>query len=207
MCSGHNSTKVEKKGNVRKFIRHFKDPRFIMNIHPFPWKRLFLFCLGLFLASAFCMKWMEKDLVQNGSLFTIIGLEISYPAEKITAILSGLDAPVKTILRYHLSFDFVFMAGVYPGIACMCMMARQKWSGKKISYLLVPMALLQPVAWACDIAENCFLLKWTADPASVSQFGLYHTVVYVKWLIALAGVLLALPLLIAGRSKRKGSDS
>jgi hypothetical protein len=169
---------------------------------PFSWKRLFLFCLGLFLASAFCMKWMEKDLVQNGSLFTIIGLEISYPAEKVTAILSGLDVSVKTILRYHLSFDFVFMVGLYPGIACLCMMARNKWAGKNIRYLLVAMALLQPVAWICDIAENCFILKWIADPGTVSQFGLYHTVVYTKWLIALAGVLLALILLITGRSKK-----
>jgi hypothetical protein len=26
------------------------------------WLKLFLFCLGLFIASAFCMKWMESGL-------------------------------------------------------------------------------------------------------------------------------------------------
>lgn len=169
----------------------------------FPWKKLFLFCLGLFLASAFCMKWMEGDLVQGGSLFTIIGLEVSYPAEKVSAILSGLEAPVRTILRYHLSFDFVFMAGVYPGIACICMMARKKWVNKPIRSLLLMLAVLQLVACGCDIAENYFLLKWTADPGSVSQFGLYHTVVYTKWLIALTGALSSLLLLMIGSFKRK----
>ncbi len=53
-------------------------------------QKLFLFCLGLFAGTAFCMKWMESDFVHNGSLFTIIGLEISYSKEKIISILSWI---------------------------------------------------------------------------------------------------------------------
>ncbi|MCX6317140.1 MAG: hypothetical protein NTW29_07605 [Bacteroidetes bacterium] len=170
-----------------------------MSLQTFPWKKIFLFCSGLFLASAFCMKWMEGDLVQDGSLFTIVGLEVSYPAEKISALLASLDPPVRSILRYHLSFDFVFMAGVYPGIASLCMLARQKWAGRRVSSLLGGLALLQLVAWGCDIAENVLLLKWTAEPGSVSSFGLYHTLVYVKWLIALIGVLTAITFLLIRR--------
>jgi hypothetical protein len=90
------------------------------------WKNIFLLCLGIFAGTGFCMKWVEGDFVQNGSLFTIIGLEISYPKEQVSAILSGLDGPVKTILRYHLCFDFAFMLGVYPGIAALC-----RWPGIK----------------------------------------------------------------------------
>jgi hypothetical protein len=160
------------------------------------WKQLFLFCLGLFLGTAFCMKWMEGDFRQNGSLFTIIGLEATYSKERVISILSGLDESVKTIVRYHLCFDFAFMAGVYPGIACLCMMARSKRAGKWIRGFLLALALLQLVAWGFDIIENYFLLSWLKAPESLSSFGVYHTVVYAKWLIALAGVLAALVMFV-----------
>ena len=121
------------------------------------WQRLFLFSLGLFMGTAFCMKWMEGDFIQNGQKFTIIGLEISYSKDKVAAILAGLDEHVKTILRYHLSFDYVFMAAVYPGIAALCMMARGKSTGTGIQKILLALAILQIVAWGCDIFENYFL--------------------------------------------------
>ncbi|MEK7226966.1 MAG: hypothetical protein AAB221_14955, partial [Bacteroidota bacterium] len=73
-------------------------------------QRIFILCLGLFAASAFCMKWIEADFIQAGEKFTIIGLEISYPKEKVSNILAGLDDHVKALLRYQLVFDFVFMA-------------------------------------------------------------------------------------------------
>ncbi len=40
--------------------------------------------------------------------------------------MTGLDDHVRTILGYHLHFDFVFMPGVFPGIAALCMMAGEK---------------------------------------------------------------------------------
>src|SRR6188474_3934336 len=94
------------------------------------WHRLFLFCLGLFIAGAFAMKWMENDLLFNNEKISIFGLELFYTKEKIIEIFSGISDKVKTILGYHLSFDFIFMAGVYPGIACLCMLAAAKISGK-----------------------------------------------------------------------------
>lgn len=158
------------------------------------WQRLFLFCLGLFAASAFCMKWMEPAFIQDGKLFTIIGLEVSYSKEKVVTILSGIDDHVRTLLRYHLSFDFVFMAGVYPGIAALCMMARSKAGNNTLRLLLFALAVLQAVAWGCDIAENLFLLDWLKNPSAVGQFTLYHTIVWAKWVLALTGALLAIPL-------------
>ena len=158
------------------------------------WQKIFLFCLGLFIAAAFCMKWIENDFLQNRSLFTIIGLEITYPKEKVVSILSGVDDHVKTILRYHLSFDFVFMAGVYPGITALCMMAREKSYNKIIKNILLLLALLQPVAWGCDIYENISLLNWIKAPVIGSEFGTYHTIVAIKWIIALVGALSAIPL-------------
>jgi hypothetical protein len=163
------------------------------------WQKIFLFCLGLFVATAFCMKWMEGDFVQNGQKFTIIGLEISYSKEKLAAILAGLDEHVKTILRYHLSFDFVFMAGVYPGIAALCMMARHKLAAAGIRKILLVLAVLQMLAWGCDIFENYCLLKWIKDPVIGDEFNFYHIVVSVKWIFVLTGALFAVPLAVRKR--------
>ena len=163
------------------------------------WQRLFLFSLGLFAGTAFCMKWMEGDFVQNGQKFTVIGLELTYPKEIVAGIMAGLDEHVKMILRYHLSFDFVFMAGVYPGIAALCMMARSKLTGAGIRKILLAFALLQIVAWGCDIFENYCLLKWIKNPVIGDDFNFYHLVVSAKWIIALAGALFAIPLALKKR--------
>lgn len=159
------------------------------------WQRLFLFCLGLFLAGAFAMKWMESDLLYNNEKISIFGLELFYPKEKIVEIFSGISDKVKTILGYHLSFDFIFMAGVYPGIACLCMMAAAKINNKKLKRLLFIFALLQIFGWTFDVVENYYLLKWLKSPVIGNEFGFYHVVVYSKWIIALGGALVALLLL------------
>jgi hypothetical protein len=167
-----------------------------------PWKSLFWVCFGLAAGTAFCMKWMEADLWQHGEKFTIIGLEISYPKEKMITILSGLDDHVKTILRYHLSFDFAFMTGIYPGIAALCMLGRGKASRPGIRKFLFCLALLQMIAWGCDVTENIFLLKWTRDPLIGKEFGTYHFVVYTKWLIALTGAMTGI--MFSARRKSPG---
>ena len=165
------------------------------------WQKLFLFCLGIFIAAAFCMKWMENDLRQNGSLFTIIGLEITYPKERVISILSGLDEHVKTILRYHLSFDFVFMAGVYPGIAALCVMAREKIFNETLKKFLIALAALQLFGWCLDIYENVCLLKWIKNPVIESGFIFYHLIVYAKWIIALTGALTAIVSILFSKKK------
>lgn len=167
------------------------------------WRRLFLFSLGLFAAAAFCMKWMEGDFIQNGQKFTIIGLELTYTKERVAGIFAGLDEHVRTILRYHLSFDFAFMAGVYPGIAALCMLARGKLAGAGIRKILLVFAALQLVAWGCDIFENLSLLKWIKNPSIGDEFSFYHFVVSAKWIIALTGALLAVPFAFRKRNSLK----
>lgn len=160
------------------------------------WKSLFLFCLGLFIGSAICMKLMEKEFLNEGSLFTVIGLEISYSREQVFSIFSGMQEPVRSLLRFHLLFDFALMAGVYPGIASLCMMARFKTQRAWLRNILLVLAMLQVLAFACDVTENLFLLKWLDDPASISDFELYHMVVGVKWALALSGALLSIPVAV-----------
>ena len=157
------------------------------------WKSLFLFCLGLFAGTAICMKWLESEFVVNGRVFTIIGLEITYPKEQVAAIFQGLEEPARSLLRFQLLFDFAFMAGVYPGIAALCMMAVHKTRKPLFRQLLLALAALQGLAWACDNIENVFLLKWLRSPGTISDFGFYHMVVWVKWILALGAALIAIP--------------
>lgn len=171
------------------------------------WNRVFLFALGLFVAAAFAMKWIESDLHYNSEKISVFGLELFYPKEKIIEIFSGIDDKVRTILNYHLSFDFIFMAGCYPGIACLCMMAAEKIRSKAINRVLFILAFLQLFAWAFDIIENYYLLKWLKQPVIGNEFGFYHVIVYSKWAIALSGALLALSTLVATLFKRKNSQS
>ncbi|MBL7744372.1 MAG: hypothetical protein JNN00_12935 [Chitinophagaceae bacterium] len=164
------------------------------------WKNQFLVCLGLFIAAAFCMKWMENDFWVNGEKFTIMGLELFYPKEKVMAVLAGLDDHVGSILVYHLHFDFVFMTGVFPGIAALCMMAKEK-TGGTIKKILLAVAFLQIAAWGADVYENLSLLHWMKDPVIGDEFILYHFIVATKWIIALTGALSAIIVLVFIRKK------
>ena len=158
----------------------------------FRWRSLFLFCLGLFLASAFCMKWIESSFIHNGKLFTILGLELTYSKEQIISILSGIDTPIKSLLRYQLIFDFIFMLGVYPGIAALNRMAAFKVQSIRLKKFLLLMAFLQLIAWGCDISENLFLLNWLKKPDAINHLSTYHLIVIVKWGIALLGIITGL---------------
>jgi hypothetical protein len=171
-----------------------------MNLSYYRWKRLFLFGLGLFTGAAFCMKWMEEDLWVNNEKFTILGLELFYSAEKVENILSALDSRVQTILRYHLYFDFAFMAGVYPGITSLCMMAREKIISSRLKKVLYLLAAFQLLAWSADIIENYYLLQWIKEPVIGNEFGWYHGIVAAKWIIALAGVLFSVPVVLRKKS-------
>jgi hypothetical protein len=167
----------------------------MMNITLNSWKKLFLFCFGIAFGASFCMKWMEGDFIINAEKFTIIGLEISYPKEKVMAILAGSDLRVRTILGYHLAFDFIFMAGVYPAVASLCIMAREKFDSSSLRRIAYSLAALQVVAWGCDIGENSYLLKWLDNPVIDDSFVTYHVVVAVKWILVTAGILFSLSIL------------
>lgn len=163
------------------------------------WKILFGVCLGIFAGTAFCMKWIEPGFRVNDELFTILGLEIFYSQERVSAILSGINSSVRTLLQYHLVFDFAFMAGVYPGIAALCMMARNKVQGVTIKKILLLFALLQFVALVCDVTENIFLLNWINSPAEICCFHFYHFIVITKWILALSGAVAGILVLLLRR--------
>lgn len=166
------------------------------------WKQLFLFCLGLSLGASFCMKWIENDFWVKDEKFSIMGLELFYPKEKVTTILSNLSGQARTALNYHLHFDFAFMAGIFPGAASLCMMARNKMIAASWRKFFFVLAAFQLAGWAGDITENLYLLKWVKQPDIGNEFGFYHFIVASKWIIGLLAVVFAVPVLIT-RSKKE----
>jgi len=163
--------------------------------------RGFLFFLGITLGSAICMKWMEGQFLYEGKIFTILGLELQYPAEQMSTLLSGIEEPVKSLLRFHLRFDFVFMAGVYPGIAILCLWAAVRTPNPRYRKILQGFAMLQALAWYSDIRENLFLFQWIKDPGTITDLTGYHRVVWIKWILAISGLFIALPGLFLARKK------
>jgi hypothetical protein len=169
-----------------------------MNLNYKRWKKLLFLSLGIAVGTAFCMKWMESDFLVNGQKFTILGLELFYPAEKMVAVFNGMDSHVRTILGYHLAFDFGFMVGIYPCIAALCILATEKTSAKILKSLLIILAVFQLIAWGCDIAENSYLLKWLKNSPfekdiNQQELNNFHLIVGAKWIIALLGIILSLP--------------
>ena len=79
------------------------------------------------------------------------------------------------------------------------MMARDKVNNMGVGKLLLVLACLQVVSLGCDIAENSYLLTWLNKPVNGNEFQFYHIIVFIKWAIALAGALFAIPLAIRRR--------
>ena len=102
--------------------------------------------------------------------------------------MNGLDPAVKNILIYHLSFDFMFMVGVFPGVAALLMMGRNKLSNSQIRKFLLTLAILQLIAWGCDITENIWLMTWIKNGV-VDQLQAFRFLVIAKWIIVCAGIL------------------
>jgi len=162
------------------------------------WRSLFLVCFGITIATMFIMEWLAGDFWLNDQKFSILGLELFYSKRHALDVLTQIKQPARIALNYQLVFDFVFMTGIYPAIASLCMMARENLRNVVWRNILFALAMLQPVAWAFDISENIFLLSWVEKPVIGDEFSTYHTIVAAKWLIALTGALTAMTMLLLG---------
>ncbi len=160
------------------------------------WRNLFLFCIGLTIGTAFIMQWLGTDFWVNDERFSILGLELFYSKKEIIKLLTDIKQPAKIALNYHLTFDFVLMAGFYPGIASACMLVRERILQQKVKTILFTLAVLQPVAWIFDVIENSYLIQWVSTPEIGDEFSIYHNMVIIKWLIAACGILLSLMIYI-----------
>jgi hypothetical protein len=172
------------------------------------WLKLFLFCLGISIGTAFIMQWLAGDFWLKEERFSIFGLELFYSKQQVINVLTQLQEPAlrasKIALNYQLVFDFAFMAGIYPAIASACMLAKARSGSVGVRNFLFALAILQPLAWAFDVTENYYLLSWMQKPEIGEEFGVYHNLVAAKWIIAIVGGLAAF--ITWGFSKRKKSS-
>lgn len=169
------------------------------------WKYLFWFGAGLALAAGFCMKWLEPGFRINGQLFTILELEFHTDIVHVDRLFRNMDPVVRAAVHQHLVYDYAFMAGVYPGIAALCMLAGERFSSGAWKNIFFMLAVFQLFAWGFDIAENYYLLKWL-DAGKVSyQFRFFHLIVYSKWILAVVGFLCAILIVIFKRKKHTAS--
>ena len=74
------------------------------------------------------MRGLEAGFGAYGKSFYIPDLELFNRKENPEAVISGLGEHIKTIWHYPLQFDFVFRAGVYPGIMVLYLMKKQESS-------------------------------------------------------------------------------
>jgi hypothetical protein len=155
-----------------------------------------VFCFGLAVGSAFCMKWLESGFRIHGESFNMFGLELFYSKERVAFILANIDDAARTALRHHLYFDFTFMTGIFPAISALCMMARSKVASRTFQALLFILAASQMLAWAGDVAEDLFLLSWLDHPVIGKEFNTYHLIVAAKWIIGVSGFLVSACILV-----------
>jgi hypothetical protein len=193
VLSKHNGSENKKKAKPKDF--YFQLSIMLMRSAYQRWLKLFLFSFGIALASSFIMQWLAGDFWLGDEKFSILGLELFYSKKDVIKILTEVQLPARLALHYQLIFDFAFMAGVYPAIASLCMMAREKLLAGGTRNFLFALAILQPVAWAFDVTENIYLLHWLSKPEIGDEFGMYHNIVAAKWIIALLGFFSAIVLL------------
>ena len=188
----------KKKPKPKDF--YFQSSNRLMRTTYQRWQKLFLFSFGVALASSFMMQWLAGDFWLGDEKFSILGLELFYSKKDVIKVLTEIQLPAKLALNYQLIFDFAFMAGVYPAIASICMMARERNMKNGIRNFLFALAMLQPVAWAFDVTENIYLLSWLDKPEIGDEFSSYHNIVAAKWIIALAGAVSGIGLLLFRKS-------
>ena len=62
------------------------------------WNKLFLFCLGITIASTFIMQWIANDFWLEDEKFSILGLELFYSKKEIINVLTQAKEPARIAL-------------------------------------------------------------------------------------------------------------
>lgn len=153
---------------------------------------LFLPFLAIFIVTTIMMARIAKKFItKNNRPFSIFNLEFPGSDENLSSLVLKMNDDVKQSVKKHLYVDYVFMAGVYPGIAILCFIAAGAADSEIGSKILLAMGWLQIVPWICDIIENIILLKKINHPLPIKE-NLYRLLKYLvgtKFFIAVLGVI------------------
>jgi hypothetical protein len=152
---------------------------------------LFIPFFIVFITSTIIMRRLAKKFItKTGRPFSIFSFEFPGSDEKLVSLILKLDKDVKGAVKLHLVIDFIFMLGVYPGIAILCFIASNASDSVIGSITLQGLGWLQIIPWLCDVIENVILLKKIKSPLPVNEI-LYRLLKYVvgtKFFVATLGV-------------------
>lgn len=148
----------------------------------------------------------------TGLKFNVMEFELPGSADKLDELIADWSEPEqKAFVLEQLQLDYFFMSTLFPTIFILCLWARKKYQilGRKVrspdrfgpaTSLLIVLAGLQVLALAFDISENIRLTIWIQQ-GFVGNMLLFETLVRLKFLFAVAGILGGMVLTLVAQSK------
>jgi hypothetical protein len=174
-------------------------------------KPLFALLLIIFLAATAWMSRIARDFkLKDNSNFSIMDLELPASAGAVQEKMADFLPGTRQAVLKQLNADYVFMAGCYPGILVLCLIAlrriatinslqkdlQQKITGGGWKKLLAVLAILQLFAWGLDVWENAQIEQWLNTNMVNNNIAFFKARVYAKFAFALAGFFTAAGLLL-----------
>ena len=174
-------------------------------------KTLFALLLLITVAATGLMSRIARDFkLQDGGKFSIMHLELPQSKEGINLLMAAFAPGTQKAVLNQLNADYIFMAGCYPGIVVLCLIAirritnlnalqkdlDKKQTGKEWKKLLLALAILQLFAWGLDVWENAQLESWLQAGAADDNIGFFKARTYLKFGIGFAGFFTAAFLLL-----------
>jgi hypothetical protein len=162
------------------------------------------------------MRYHQYRFEQTSQLkFDVMKFELPGSKENLDRLILEWSSPEsKEFVLDQLRLDYLFMSTLFPAILMGCLVVRKKVQEiainskniskyKVLSSLLLGLAFLQLFAWLFDISENIRLTIWIKQGYAGDML-LFETLVKLKFLFAILGVLI--PLGIYGWLRIKRND-
>jgi len=178
-------------------------------------KNTFFILLFLAVAAFGAMRYHQYQFEQSNQVkFDVMKFELPGSRENLDRLILEWSAPEKkNFVLDQLRLDYFFMSTLFPAILMLCLLVRRKLQETAIKStnsskysmpgtLLLVLAFLQLFAWLFDISENIRLTIWIKQ-GYAGEMILFETLVKLKFLFAILGVLIPLGIYGWLRIKRK----
>lgn len=167
-------------------------------------KTLFALVLFITLAANAWMAFVGRDFkLSDGSRFSIMNMELPQSGDSLQAMMANLAPGTKEAVLKQLNIDYIFMAGCYPAIAILCLIAIRRiaqinilqkdlnktQTGALWKNLLMALAIMQLAAWGLDVWENAQTEHWLHASRIDGNIIFFKARVYTKFGLAFAGFL------------------
>lgn len=167
-------------------------------------KITFIILFVLALAAFGFMRYHQYQFEKSSQLkFDVMKFELPGSKENLDILILEWSSPEnKDFVLDQLRIDYLFMSTLFPAILMLCLLVRRKLQEafhvtnapskyETLSTLLLGLAFLQLFAWLFDISENIRLTTWIKQGYAGDML-LFETLVKLKFLFAILGVLLSL---------------